>query len=342
LSILRDAAKGQPAWLHPWFGFWSALVAAHAGFFWIATALVESLIALAVILGLGRKVTYWVGIVFSLLVWSTAEGFGGPYSAGATDIGTGVIYAVVFAALLAVNASAGTSRHSLDQVTLATRWRPSGLPRAATGSGRPLPPPPRPRSARRRPGRQGPRSLDQREAALFDRLYNAEGAEHRDFCEVFGPEKIPDCFSEFLGWFMIRHVMAGTELMRAAGTVTKRLAAWLGEQGYISADAAAGGVAEGAEAARNLPRAERLAQQLHAFCENEPTGRCDDQEEGHFTITRVEPGRIWLESMAGDTYGPVDLPRGLSERCQEGWDLSGVVAERRGRWYLVDGWNVYP
>jgi hypothetical protein len=32
--------------------------------------------------------------------------------------------------------------------------------------------------------------LDKQESALFDRLYNAEGNEHREFCQVFGPEKI--------------------------------------------------------------------------------------------------------------------------------------------------------
>jgi hypothetical protein len=188
----------------------------------------------------------------------------------------------------------------------------------------------------------GHQHLDKREAALFDRLYNAEGAEHRDFCEVFGPEKIPGCFSEFLGWFMIRHVMAGTELMRAAGTVTKKLAAWLGERGYISADAAAAGVAEGAEAARDLPQAERLARQLHAYCEDQPTGRFDEQEEGHFTITRVEPGLIWLESMAGDEFGPIQLPQDLTRLCREGWDISGALAWDREHYYLSDVWNVYP
>ncbi len=30
--------------------------------------------------------------------------------------------------------------------------------------------------------------LNKQEDALFDRLYNAEGDEHREFCQVFGPE----------------------------------------------------------------------------------------------------------------------------------------------------------
>ena len=35
----------------------------------------------------------------SLVIWSTAEGFGGPYAPGSTDIGAAIIYLVVFLAL---------------------------------------------------------------------------------------------------------------------------------------------------------------------------------------------------------------------------------------------------
>ena len=38
---------------------------------------------------------------------------------------------------------------------------------------------------------------------------------------------------EFLGYFMVRKVVAGQELLRAAGTVTKKLARWLHDQGFI-------------------------------------------------------------------------------------------------------------
>jgi hypothetical protein len=49
-----------------------------------------------------------------LLIWGTAEGFDGPYTSGASDIGTAVIYPVVFAAQLALSYYAGPSRYSAD------------------------------------------------------------------------------------------------------------------------------------------------------------------------------------------------------------------------------------
>jgi nitrite reductase (NO-forming) len=114
MSIIMGMAKGQPGWLRPWFDFWIRLQHPAATFFWALVATVESLIALALILGFARKLTYLAAIVFSLLIWSTAEGFGGPYTSGASDIGTAIIYAVVFAGLLALSYYAGPARYSLD------------------------------------------------------------------------------------------------------------------------------------------------------------------------------------------------------------------------------------
>jgi hypothetical protein len=73
------------------------------------------LIAAAVIIGFARKTTYIVGLGYSLLVWSTGEGFGGPYHAGSTDIGTSIIYSLVFATLLVVTANSGSDPYSVDR-----------------------------------------------------------------------------------------------------------------------------------------------------------------------------------------------------------------------------------
>jgi len=59
------------------------------------------------------------------------------------------------------------------------------------------------------------------DAERFDRLYKAQGEEHREFCEIFGAEHILLNLREFLGYFMVRKVIAGAELLRAAGTVTQ-------------------------------------------------------------------------------------------------------------------------
>src|SRR3972149_5348837 len=92
------------------------------------------------------------------------------------------------------------------------------------------------------------------EAARFERSYNAEGEEHREFCDLFGPGKIVESLDSFLGYFMIRKVIAGEDSLRAGGTVTKKLSKWRAEKGYISLEAG-GGATETSAAARDLPRA---------------------------------------------------------------------------------------
>ena len=129
---IQGAAYGQPAWLHGWFAFWINLLQPRAGMFAILVAVIETGIALSLILGFARKTTYVLAIGFTVLIWATAEGFGGPYVSGASDIGTAVIYAVVFLALLVIEADTEPSRFTID-ARLERRW-PSWRRVAEVGS----------------------------------------------------------------------------------------------------------------------------------------------------------------------------------------------------------------
>jgi thiosulfate dehydrogenase (quinone) large subunit len=51
------------------------------------------------ILGAFSNLTAVVGSLLSVAIWSTAEGFGGPYKTGSTDIGAAIIYLLVFTGL---------------------------------------------------------------------------------------------------------------------------------------------------------------------------------------------------------------------------------------------------
>src|SRR5580700_3582262 len=98
LSQITGVAQGQPNWLKPWFHFWIRLLGHNPHLFAVLTAIVESLIALALVFGFARRTTYLTATLFTLVIWSVAEGFGGPYTSGSTDIGTAIIYAIVFLA----------------------------------------------------------------------------------------------------------------------------------------------------------------------------------------------------------------------------------------------------
>jgi nitrite reductase (NO-forming) len=114
VGYLHNAAQGQPAWSAWWFNTWIALVTPHADLFVWLTRIIETALAVALVLGFARKTVYVLGALFSLLVWSTAEGFGGPYSVGATNMGSGIVYVLVFIALMVINSRSGPSPYSLD------------------------------------------------------------------------------------------------------------------------------------------------------------------------------------------------------------------------------------
>jgi nitrite reductase (NO-forming) len=65
--MVKSAAEGQPGWLHWWFHFWVNLVSPRPGFFAYMTAVIETLIAVALILGFARKLTYVGGVGVRLL-----------------------------------------------------------------------------------------------------------------------------------------------------------------------------------------------------------------------------------------------------------------------------------
>ncbi len=113
-GMISGAGQGQPGWLKPWFSFWTNLQSPHAGFFVTLVAVLETLVALAVIFGFARKVSYIAAAGFSVVIWAVAEGFGGPYTSGASDIGTAIIYALVFMCLLTLSAYTGPDTYSVD------------------------------------------------------------------------------------------------------------------------------------------------------------------------------------------------------------------------------------
>ena len=114
LSYITSIANGQPQWLLPWFNLWISLITPDPSLFAWLTRLAETTIAVGLLFGLGRKWIYVLGGVFALFIWSIPEGFGGPYVPGATDIGAGLIYVLVFITLIVMDHVLGRSPYSVD------------------------------------------------------------------------------------------------------------------------------------------------------------------------------------------------------------------------------------
>jgi nitrite reductase (NO-forming) len=118
LGMLTDVSQGQPAFLRPWFNFVTTVASdGRAAFLAAGSVALETYLAIALLTGFARKVTYTVGAGYTALIWATAEGFGGPYIPGvSTDVGAAIVYTLLFAVFLVHDAGVGSSRLSVDSI----------------------------------------------------------------------------------------------------------------------------------------------------------------------------------------------------------------------------------
>lgn len=148
-------------------------------------------------------------------------------------------------------------------------------------------------------------ALDRFERRRWEKAF--EAGDEEAFTKLFGPDKIPPHLGEFLGYFMIRKVIVPAALTAAAGRVTRELVEWLAEQGWVQATAMADAVERSDDAARDLPRAERLARLLDEQAERSRIDQDalaeEDYVEDYLAIERVEPAALWFEGGIGACTG---------------------------------------
>lgn len=168
---------------------------------------------------------------------------------------------------------------------------------------------------------------------------------HREFCQIFGPDKIPGNVGEFLGYFMPRKVLCGKELLRSSGTVMKKLGTWLNERGYIDDEAAQIMTGSGTHAAKSLPAAEELGEELYRYCQSHAPLEWTDLVEDYFTIKKVEPGKLYVSPLTPMDPGEDDpvvlsLPKTITDLCWVGWDISLALGKTPRGWQIIESGSV--
>ena len=116
VQLIKDADGGGPAWLDGWYNFWVSFLGSAPHFFTFIVIALEFMIAIALLVGLGRKLIYAIGIVFSFLLWSIAEGFGRIFVGGETDPNAGIIYMLLFFLLFIVDTGAVPAKLAVDTI----------------------------------------------------------------------------------------------------------------------------------------------------------------------------------------------------------------------------------
>lgn len=113
VSYLQETYDGQPHLIQSWLNFWINLVNIDPHLFARIIALGETGIAIGLLFGLFSNLDYAAGTLLALVIWTVPEGFGGPYTPGATDLGAGIIYVFGFLGLFLLAAG---QYYGLDQI----------------------------------------------------------------------------------------------------------------------------------------------------------------------------------------------------------------------------------
>lgn len=102
MATLKAQATGEPRWMQHYilavYAGIDAIGRLPVGFFMGALA---AALAVSLLTGRSLRLWAWIGIVYTLFLWSTVDAFGGPYGNGSTDPATLITYTIVFVAVLA-------------------------------------------------------------------------------------------------------------------------------------------------------------------------------------------------------------------------------------------------
>jgi len=177
------------------------------------------------------------------------------------------------------------------------------------------------------------------EVALYEKLYFQKNLE---FCFIFGPEKIVSSLPNFLNYFMIRKVMASEALLQAAGVVAKKLVKWLEESGYIGKEIADRVTRLAAEAAKELPAAERLARLIYEYAQSHAPRYWTAELDDYFVIDQIHPGILILSGIATSGIVEVRVPKEITDHCRKGWQVNLLLGKTRNGWCILETGNVYP
>lgn len=180
--------------------------------------------------------------------------------------------------------------------------------------------------------------------------FEEEWADNRRFCDIFDGGHIkPHHLSVMLGHYAIRHGPGTKGFLKAVGPVMQKLASWLSEQGFWTAeDRRLYGELVGEEPGGDLSACERFAELLHDYVERHPVDAPEDlpDEDYHddqVTIAKVEPGKLHLDVFV-DVEAPVviALPRSVTAKAKVGWSVALELARIRDRWRILGVGAVRP
>ena len=184
--------------------------------------------------------------------------------------------------------------------------------------------------------------LDEDDNKLFDKLYEGED---KEFCEIFGPDKIGSYeIGDFLDDFMIRKVAGSKDFMTTVGRVMRKFVKWMKEKGYMDEEEYGRSAEVVDELKDELPAVTELSDLIYNYIEDHHPGAVTETRDGYFTVTKIKPGKLWLGDYmgSGEDIGPVIVSDAISSICKVGWTICLEMGRTSKGWEMMGSGNVYP
>lgn len=166
------------------------------------------------------------------------------------------------------------------------------------------------------------------------------------FTKTFGLDQLdPSLYAEFFEYFIIQKVASSESFIKSAVRVLKKFTNWLIETEHISQSDYENLIDYfGDNKGASLANAEKVAHLIYELAMNSPDIEYDDVLEDYFTISKIEPKKLWIDSMfeAGTDIGPIAVTKQISDLSVTGWDISLVIGKKDNKWTILESGNVYP
>lgn len=182
--------------------------------------------------------------------------------------------------------------------------------------------------------------LSQKEADYFDKLYD----EGKEFCEVFGPDKITDSeIADFLDDFMVRKVVGSSTLMETVSRVIRTFVKWMGEKGYMDPERREAAARTVDELKGDLVKVTELCDLIYNYIQESPDVDFEETKDGYFSVMDIKPGELWLEDHLGSdqVIGPVIVSEEISSICKVGWVINLMLGKVGESWRMLESGFVY-
>lgn len=186
----------------------------------------------------------------------------------------------------------------------------------------------------------GHQGLKLKEQEYFEQEFN----KGREFNESFETDKINSFHIKgFFADFLIHKVLHGKQIVKSTFRVIRKYLKWAKGKGYLPNE----------NYKELLETTEKLKDEILQTIKfwdllqdyvylNQPL-KCLKIVHGYFWITKIEPGKLWLEDyIEGKKVGPVVVNKKITSECKLGWVVSLELCKTAKGWRILEVWNVYP